>query len=93
MVSDKAKPVEVEEAFPRLVVIPDYEMGSKEPEPCVHSFRIGSGMCLGAHWTLDQVEASAQEHGVKELSEAIMGHGLLIVDDTGPVVFESVDLA
>ena len=82
--------VNVEEAIEMLEVIPDYDPGDG-PKPCVHTFRGGSPFLLGAHWSLDDVRAAFQKYGVERAGENAMalGHGLAIIDETGPVFFET----
>lgn len=83
--------VPVEEAMERLVVIPDYD-GGNGPGPSVHTFRTGSGMALGAYWSLDVVRAAMEKHGVEEAGDGMssMGHSLVLIDDAGPVFFEAL---
>ncbi len=83
-----AEPLTVDDALDQLVILPDYDPGTG-PQPCVHTFRTG-GMMLGAHWTIEKVEAAMKLCGVARLlAGGWMGHDLLVVDSTGPVLFES----
>jgi len=81
-----SKKLEVEEAMQMLEVTPDYNSGGG-PTDCVHTFRIGGGMCLGAHWPLESARRDFEKYGVEVAGEPLVGHGLLMVDDSGPVVF------
>lgn len=82
--------VAIEDALARLVIQPDYDDGSG-PEPCVHTFRESGPMLLGAHWHLDDLRSSMERHGVQEAGEAAaaMGHGLVLIDDHGPLFIEA----
>jgi hypothetical protein len=81
--------VPVDEAISRLAVIEDYDAGNG-PEPCVHTFR-ASMMLLGAHWSVVDARKAFETYGVEESGPSMqsMGHGLAIVDDDGPVFFET----
>lgn len=82
--------VTVEDAMARLMVIEDYDNGSG-PGPCVHTFRAGGPMLLGAHWGLDDLRAAMERYGVAEAGEqaAAMGHTLVVIDDHGPVFLQA----
>ena len=84
--------VPVDQAIERLAVIPDYDPGDG-PKPCVHTFRGGSGMMLGAHWSVAAARAVMERYGVKESGPmaTAMRHGLVVTDDTGPVFFETAE--
>lgn len=77
----------MDEAIERLDVIEDYDSGGG-PEPSVHTFRFKT-MMLGAHWSLDSVRRAFEQYEVVESPEFLrdIGHGLMIVDDVGPVAF------
>ena len=89
MSTDEKVWVPVDEAVERLAVIEDYDPGDG-PKPCVHTFRAGA-MLIGAHWSVEKVREAFEEHGVEESGPTMqsMGHGLAIVDDAGPVFFET----
>lgn len=80
--------VGIDEARERLDVIEDYDDGGG-PRPCVHTFRSGAIGLLGAHWGVEEAIAAMREYGVEEsgLDAQAMGHGLVIIDKTGPVFF------
>ena len=76
-----------EEALERLEIEPDYDPGGG-PCPCVHTFLDGGTALLGAHWSLDDVKAAADDYGIEESgpSATAMHHGLVILtDNIGPL--------
>lgn len=79
--------MDTETAMSRLNVIPDYDPGGG-PGDCVHTFRTRGGMILGAHWALEDAQAAMEKHGVFEVP-GFAGHTIAVVDDTGPVLFET----
>lgn len=84
--------ISVDEAIARLAVV-DYDPGGEGGiQPCVHTFRASSIM-LGAHWTVEATRAAMEKFGVRENPPdnflAGMNHGLVVIDDTGPVFFET----
>jgi hypothetical protein len=84
--------VSVEDAIARLVVDPDYDCGNG-PEPCVHTFRSSPVGLLGAHWSLESVREAMGRYGVEQAGEqaSAMGHGLVFIDENGPVFLEARD--
>lgn len=81
-----------DEAIKRLKVIEDYDQGDG-PKPHVHTFATGTGMLLGAHWSVEQARVAFETYGVEEAGPNMeaMGHGLVIVrPSTGPVFFETL---
>jgi len=89
-VSDERVEVSIEDALARLAVIPDYDDGNG-PRPCVHTLRDARIGLLGAHWGLENVQAAMEKHGVSESGRAASGmrHGLVVIDETGPVFLET----
>jgi hypothetical protein len=90
--SQKVVKVRIEDALDRLQVTPDYDPGGEGgPRPCVHSFRTGSGMMLGAHWDLERVRVAMEEFGCEEAGPHMtaMHHGLVFIDKSGPVFLET----
>ena len=79
--------MKIEDAMAKLNVIPDYDPGGG-PTDCVHTFRTGSGIILGAHWTLKEAREAMEKHGVNEVP-GFAGHTIAVVDDIGPVLFEA----
>jgi hypothetical protein len=77
-----------EDALKRLDINPDYDQGDG-PQPHVHTIRQGGPMLVGANWTMDQVEKAIDKYGIEEAGEEAegMGHGLVLIDDAGPVFF------
>lgn len=75
--SDHAVPVD--EALRRLDVIPDYDAGNG-PEPCVHTFMQSAIGMLGAHWSVPEVQAFFERHGVEKAgpTATAMHHGLAV---------------
>ena len=55
----------------------------------VHTFRDGGPLLLGADWDIADVETCITEYGVAVSGEAAtaMRHGLVSIDDRGPVFF------
>jgi hypothetical protein len=84
--------ISVDEAVERLVIQPDYDPGDG-PQPGVHTFRSAPFGLLGAHWSVESARAAMERHGVEEAGEQArqMGHGLVVIDSTGPVFFEARD--
>lgn len=82
--------VPVDEAVARLDVTEDYDCGNG-PEPCVHTFRETAFGLLGAHWSVEEARAMMEKHGVEESGPAATGmnHGLVVIDENGPVFFET----
>lgn len=82
--------VAVEEALDRLAVVEDYDPGDGE-QPCVHTFRSTAIALLGAHWSVEDARAAFEKYGVAEAGEQAkaMNHGLVVIDDGGPVFFET----
>lgn len=82
--------VTVEAALARLVIQEGYDAGSG-PGQCVHVFRAGGPILVGAHWYLDGVRAAMERYGVEEAGEqaAGMGHTLVVIDDVGPAFLEA----
>lgn len=81
--------MELQAALAQLEVLPDYDAGSG-PGPCVHTFRSSAvGVLLGAHWPLEEVRVAMERFGVEEAGgvASALGHGLVVVDDHGPVFF------
>lgn len=79
--------VPIEEALRRLDVIPDYDAGSG-PEPCVHTFAQAAFGLLGAHWSVEDIEALMRERGVEESGPAARAtnHGLVVLrEGLGPL--------
>lgn len=76
----------------RLVVIEDYDSGNGRG-PHVHTFRQSAIGLLGAHWGIEQAKEAMEKYGVEEAGEAAkaMGHGIVLIDETGPLFFESRD--
>jgi hypothetical protein len=85
--------VAIDVALARLVIDPDYDAGNG-PGPCVHTFRDGGVALIGAHWYLDDLRAAMERYGVEEAGEAAvsMGHGLVLIDDRGPLFIEAKPL-
>ena len=59
----------------------------------VHTFRQGGLGLLGADWPREKILAAIKEH-LDTLNETEgvskrMGHGLVLVDDTGPLFIET----
>lgn len=81
--------ISIDEAMKRLKIIPDYDAGGG-PEPCVHTFRDGGIALLGAHWSVEDLRALMEKHGVEESGEraCAMGHGL-VVKDPDPLFIET----
>lgn len=82
----------VEEAMSRLVVVEDYDPGGTEgPGPCVHTFRETPFAMLGAHWRVSDAKAAMEKYGVEEAGAqaTAAGHGVVVIDDSGPVFFEA----
>lgn len=87
--------IPTDEAIARLDVIPDYDPGDG-PKPCAHTL-IESGIgLLGAHWSVDDLRALFDEHGVEEAGEGAtaMGHGLVVLrPDHGPLFIATKESA
>ena len=81
----------VTEALARLRIIPDYDAGDG-PGPHVHTFRSTAIALLGAHWSLEQIKASIERYGIEESGPqaTTLKHGLVIIDDRGPVFLETL---
>lgn len=61
----------------------------------VHSWRAGGGPLLGADWAAGDAEALVREHGARWVEHGLMvamGHRLLVVDEHGPLYFDSLPL-
>lgn len=87
--SEAVVQVPVDEAISRLAVVEDYDPGDG-PQSCVHTFRAG-GILVGAHWPVSKVREAFEKWGASESGPVMQGmsHGLAIVDDVGPVFFET----
>lgn len=86
----------VDEALSRLVVIPDYDPGGEGgPRPCVHTFRQAAFGLIGAHWDVEQARVHMEEFGVSEAGPdaTAMRHGVVVIDERGPVFFETREIA
>jgi len=72
--------IPLDEALQLLDVIPDYDPGDG-PKPCVHTFLNGAWGLVGAHWSVENLTALMQEHGVLLSGEMATrrGHGLVVV--------------
>jgi hypothetical protein len=81
--------IEVDEAMSRLVVIEDYDSGNGSG-PHVHTYRQAGPMLMGAHWGLEAARKAMEQFGVAEAGESAtaMSHGIVVIDDHGPVFFE-----
>ncbi len=88
--SDERVEVAVEDALSRLVVDPAYDDGGG-PRSCVHTFRSAPFGLLGAYWGLEEVRAAMAKYGVSESGFEATGmkHGLVLIDETGPVFLET----
>jgi hypothetical protein len=82
--------VPIEDALARVVIQADYDAGTG-PGPCVHTFRQGGPMLVGAHMYLDRLRAAMERYGVEEAGDeaASTGHTLVLIDDHGPVFIEA----
>jgi hypothetical protein len=89
--SEERVAVSVDEALKRLAVVEDYDPGDG-PKPCVHTFRSSAIGLLGAHWAVEKARQAMEKYGVTESGEQAqaMNHGLVVIDDTSPVFFETV---
>jgi hypothetical protein len=78
-----------DEAMERLEII-QYDQGDGL-QPHVHTFRVAGGMMLGAHWGAEDLRKAIEKHGVELAGPeaTAMRHGLVMVDETGPVFLET----
>jgi hypothetical protein len=72
--------VPADEAMKCLDVISDYDPGDG-PKPCVHTFAQSGLGLLGAHWSVTDLRALMEQHGVQQSGEqaSAMHHGLVVI--------------
>lgn len=88
--TDEDYSITTERAMSLLVVQEDYDAGDG-PEPCVHTYRNAAGMLIGAHHSVTSLRMLFDHYGAQEAGSAAtdMGHGIVVIDDHGPLFVEA----
>lgn len=90
--SDEDYSISTDEAVERLVIQHDYDPGGGQgPTDCVHTFRDAGFGLIGAHMTVKEARVAFEKYGAQQAgpSATETGHGIVIVDETGPLFFEA----